>query len=265
MVERALAFTVPSERLVPAVDRAARILEALGRSGRDWSLAELASELEVQQGSARDILQTLRHHGLVERDVTTGRYRLGLGFARLARIALDRVDVRRVAHPYVAELAGRVEETVLLTVRDDHHIVIADVVEPHHDLHVSMSIGQRLPLTAGSVGKAFLSSPRELEKFLERGGSLAPYTPKSQTDVDVYEAELAVVRARGLALDDEEYLPGVRSASALITGPLGEPAGALTIVGYCTRITLSRLEELGEVCRATADAIAEQLGSAGPG
>lgn len=257
-----MALPAPSERLVPAVDRAARLLEILGRNGQDWSLTELAQELGIQKGTARDILLTRRHHGLVERDTASGRFRLGLGVAWLARIALDRLDVRRVAHPSLTELCDRVGETVLLGVRDEAQVVIADVVQPDHDFHVSFQVGQRLPVVAGSFGKVFLAMPGELEKYLERGGDLPQYTQTSQTDVDVYEAELTVVRARGYALEDEEYLPGVRAASALVTGPFGEPAAAVTAVGFRARVTLPRLEALGEACRATADAISEQLSGA---
>jgi IclR family acetate operon transcriptional repressor len=260
-VERTtLAFAVASERLVPAVDRAARLLDILGRNGQDWGLTELAQELGIHKGTTRDILLTLRRHGLVERDAASGRYRLGLGVARLARVALDRLDVRRVAQPFLTDLCAQAGETVLLGVRDDQHVVIADIAQPDHDLHMSTQVGRRLPLTAGSFGKVFLAAPRALETYLERGGILPQYTPNSQTDEDVYAAELAVVRARGYALDDEEYLPGVRAVSALIHGPLGEPAAAVTVVGFRARITLPQLEALGEACRATADAISEQLG-----
>jgi DNA-binding IclR family transcriptional regulator len=175
-------------------------------------------------------------------------------------VALDRLDVRRVADSYLKELCAEVGETVLLGVRDDQHVVIADIAQPDHDLHMSTQVGRRLPLSAGSFGKVYLAQAREFEKYLERGGTLPQYTPNSQLDPDAYSAELSVVRARGYALDDEEYLPGVRAASALVSGPLGEPAAAVTAVGFRARITLPQLEALGEACRQTADAISEQLG-----
>jgi DNA-binding IclR family transcriptional regulator len=52
----------------------------------------------------------------------------------------------------------------------------------------------------------------------------------------------------------------VRAASALVRGPLDDPAAAVTVVGFRTRITLPRLEALGEACRLTADEISGQLG-----
>jgi IclR family acetate operon transcriptional repressor len=255
----ALALIHP-KRTVPAVDRAARLLDILARQDADWSLTELAQELGVHKGTTRDILLTLQEHALVDRDAASNRYRLGLGAARFARAALKRVGFRDLARPTIERLVSDTGETVLLGARTEQHVVIVDVVEPSHDLHPSASIGQRLPLSAGSFGKAFLAEPRAFETFLERGGVLAGYTELTQTDPDVYAAELAVVRMRGFALDNEEYLEGVRAASALVRGSGGQPLGGITFVGFRTRVPLDRLEELGMACRDAADEVATRIG-----
>ena len=249
-------------RLVPAVDRAARMLDVLSRNGRDWSLTELAREIGIHKGTARDILLTLWRHGLVERDAVNGRYRLGLGVVRFARAALDRLDLREVAWPFLEKLLTATGETVLLGVRDGHHVVVVGVARPAGELHMAASIGQRLPLYAGSFGKAFLAEPGAFEAYLETGGDLSPYTERSQTDVDAYAAELYVVRARGYALDDGEYLDGVRAASAVVRGPTGGATGAVTVVGFKSRISLETLEAIGQACRATAEQISARLGGA---
>lgn len=252
-------------RLVPAVDRAARALDLLAAEGRDWGLTELASELGIHKGTARDILLTLQRHGLVARDAVSGRYRLGLGAVRLARVALSQLDLREAARPALEELLAKGGETVLLGVRDGEHVVIVDVATPTDGLHMSATVGQRLALCAGSFGKVFLAEPGAFEGYLEAGGELRAFTERSQTDPDAYAAELSVVRAAGYALDDEEYLQGVRAASAAIRGPLGSTIGALTIAGFTARLPLSRLEDLGRLCRAAGEDIRARLGGARDG
>lgn len=251
--------SVPN-RLVPAVDRAARVLDLLAAEGRDWGLTELASELRIHKGTARDILLTLQQHGLVARDSLSGRYRLGLGAVRLARAALSQIDLREAARPALEELLAEGGETVLLGVRDGEHVVIVDIATPTDGLHMSASVGQRLALCAGSFGKVFLAEPGSFEKYLEAGGELRAFTERSQTDADAYAAELSVVRAAGYALDDEEYLQGVRAASAAIRGPVASIVGALTIVGFTSRLPLQRLEGLGRLCRAAAIDVTHRLG-----
>src|SRR5438552_3872013 len=137
--------TVTRLRTVPAVDRAARLLDLLARDTRDWTLTELAQELSAHKGTTRDILLTLHRHGLVERDVQTRRYRLGLGAARLARAALGRLDLRGAVRPSLERLLAETGETVLLGVRSDQHVVIIDAAEPSDDLHMGASVGQKIP------------------------------------------------------------------------------------------------------------------------
>lgn len=251
--------TIPT-RLVPAVDRAARLLDLLAAEGRDWALTELASELGVHKGTTRDILLTLQQHGLVARDALSGRYRLGLGAVRLARVALAQLDLREAARPSLDRLCEESGETVLLGVRDGEHVVIVDVVTPTEGLHMSATVGQRMALCAGSFGKVLLAEPGGFEKYLETGGHLPSFTERSQTDVDAYAAELSVVRVAGYALDDEEYLQGVRAASASIRGPLGTAIGAVTVVGFTARLPLPRLEQIGRLSRVAADEITARLG-----
>ena len=252
--------TSASTRRVPAVDRAARMLDLLAENGRDWGLTELALAVGIHKGTARDILLTLQHHGLVERDGLSGRYRLGLGAARLARSAFARLDLREAARPSLQRLIAETGETVLLGVRDHHHVVIADLVEPSDDLHMSTSVGRRLPLCAGSFGKVFLAEPGAFEEYLEADGILRSFTETTQTDIDAYAAELAVVRVAGYALDDEEYLPGVCAASAIVRGPTGAAIGAITVVGFKARISLGLLDRLGQQCRAAGQEITTRVG-----
>src|SRR2546430_13615681 len=61
---------------VPAVDRAAGILLALGNGQADASLSDLARRLRIHKSTAHGILATLARHRFVDRDPETRRYRL---------------------------------------------------------------------------------------------------------------------------------------------------------------------------------------------
>ena len=249
-------------RIVPAVDRAARLLQVLSRNRHDWSLTELAHEIGIHKGTARDILLTMQRHGLVVRDGASGRFRLGLGAARFARAALDQIEVRNAARPTLARLMAETEQTALLGVRDEHHVIIADLVEPSHDFHLSTSVGRRVPLCAGAFGKAYLAESGALEEFIAEGGVLREFTAVSVKDVKSYARHLVHARDKGYALDDEEYLDGVRAAAALVRDQEGEPLAAVAVVGFKASISLSRLEELGQHCKDAANEITSRLGGA---
>jgi len=82
------------------------------------------------------------------------------------------------------------------------------------------------------LGKVFLAQLDDEEALqLIRSYGLARYTQKSITDGQAYLQELARVRREGYAVDDEEYLPGVR-AVALNLGHHRGLSLALWAVGF---------------------------------
>jgi predicted transcriptional regulator len=56
------------EYIVPAVDRAARILMLLRAQGRDMTIAEITEATGWHKSSVHKLLVTLSHHGLLDRD-----------------------------------------------------------------------------------------------------------------------------------------------------------------------------------------------------
>jgi IclR family transcriptional regulator, acetate operon repressor len=91
------------------------------------------------------------------------------------------------------------------------------------------------------------------------------FTARSITDPAAYRAMLEQVERQGYALDDEEYLDGVRAASAPIRAAAPGALAALTVVGFSTRIAPSRLAELAVAVTDAARQISWRLGGAEAG
>jgi acetyl-CoA synthetase len=84
---------------------------------------------------------------------------------------------------------------------------------------------------------------------------LFPKTPYTLTDPLALEAELARVRASGLAVEMEEYALGLSALAAPLFGPKGEALGALGVVVPARRFpfAFSRLARaLSEVAQVSA-------------
>ena len=58
-------------------------------------------------------------------------------------------------------------------------------------------------------------SAKDIDAILE-GGALQAFTPKTIVGREALIRELAAIRARGLAIDDEEHTPGMRCIAAPI-------------------------------------------------
>ena len=77
-------------------------------------------------------------------------------------------------------------------------------------------------------------------------------------------ADIARTRARGWALDDEEFNLGMRCLAAVVWPPQGEAACAISISGAAARLTPDRLDPLGERVAQAAAALTALLGGAPP-
>ena len=143
-VRRILCRTMATSttyRHVPAVDKAARLLDVL-RGGDAFGISDLARRIDASKGTVRDILLTLAAHDLVVRD-DDGRFR-----ARGARPQL-----RHLAHDALVALSREAGETTFLGIVDGGEVVIADVIESAASPHMSARVGWRLPATVGAHGK----------------------------------------------------------------------------------------------------------------
>lgn len=226
--------------LVPAVDRAARLLHALAAG--EQRLSALAQALQLPKSTTLSILRTLAHHRFVSLDARSGRYRLGPGLVRLGGSAQARADLRAAARPALEHLARTTGETAILHVPDDTGYLILDREESRHQLRVAAPVGLRLPPYAGAVAKVFLAGlpPADASRHVARA-HLPRFTPRSITNRAAFLRAVAEARRRGFAVDDEEYLPGVWAVSAPVSGGTGRVDGALSVVGVKPRFSEAKL------------------------
>ena len=249
-------------RLVPAVDRAARLLEVLELGGRPMTISELARHLGINKGTVRDLLETLRAHGLLERDEARKEYRLGPRLARLGMAALGQMDLASVARPFLLDLASEINGTVLLVVPHGDRATIVDKVDGGRvAVDVSATVGRRIRLAAGACGKVFLSVVADAERARYLADLQHP-TPRTITDLAAYAAELEAVRLLGYATDDEEYLTGVRAAASPVYDARGRLGAAVLVLALTGSLRLEDLPQTGEATARTAGAISAALGAA---
>jgi IclR family KDG regulon transcriptional repressor len=246
--------------LVPAVDKALRIMALLKTEGREMTLAEIARATGWHKSSIQKLLVTLNHHGVLERDEMTKRYSLGITLAEYGRVALNKLDIRIAAKPFLKELADYSSETAVLAILNGTKMVMIDKKEPILQIRASPFIGTRFPATATSNGKALLAwlpEDRVNEIILIEG--LHASTARSITESEVYKADLAETRRRGYAIDREEFQEGVSGVSAPVFHPKGQVIATLSLVGPEFRMTESKIQGYGEKCVELAAQLSARL------
>lgn len=256
--------------LVPAVDRAARVLRALSVHDGDAShepgmrASDLSRELGVSKSTLSSLLATLERHGLVQRDPGTRRVRLGLGLLELAAAVTD-IDVREAARLHLARLCRDSGETAILHLVSGDHVRIAARAEPATQLKVVAPLGVRLPRFAGSVAQVILAGlePGAAEAIV-RGHELPAFTPRSIVDPRAYLKQVARTRRRGYARENEEYLAGVSAVSAPVIDRDGRTIGTISVACVKTRAR-ERLQGLTEPVMNAAAHTSRRLGAPGEG
>ena len=252
----------PSARLVPAVERAVRVLRLLASDGGPRRLTDLSRALAVSKSTLSELLATLERLGFVERDGESRTFRLGYGVLELGNAVLRRLDLRQLARPYLTQLRDAIGETAVLHMPVDQGALIVDRVESDHQLKVVAPIGHRLPPFAGSVAKVSASelADKELAALL-RTRVLRAFTPRSVTSAQRYRKEIVRVRRRGYAVDDEEYLPGVRAVSAPVLDSRGRMVATVTVVGSSVRLSDARMRQAATAVLEAAAGISRRLGA----
>jgi DNA-binding IclR family transcriptional regulator len=91
-------------------------------------------------------------------------------------------------------------------------------------------------------------------------GALERRTPRTMIDPAALREELAKIRARGYATDDEEYELGVRGIASPIRDDSGNSVAAVGVTGPAQRLTKIRLRALAAHVTAAAKAISLRLG-----
>jgi DNA-binding IclR family transcriptional regulator len=245
-VGRVTAVAAQSGR-VQSVDRALQLLAVVAAAApRGETAAVLASQCDINRATAWRLLATLEAHGLVERDPSTNRYKIGLALIRMsAAVGYDGL-VRR-ARPILERVSAQTGETADLAVAGTHGVTYVGEVAPPSVMAINW-LAREVPLHATSTGKAFLAwlPPDEALGLLER--PLRGFTDTTLTDPDVLLEALAETRARGYAECAGELEPTLYGVSAPVLNATDRrPLAVFSIWGPVDRVPVSRFPALGLV------------------
>jgi len=215
---------------IQVIERLVSLLDALAEQPDSVSLKDLSSRTGLHPSTAHRILNDLVTSRIVDR-AEPGAYQLGMRLLELGNLVKARLNVRDAALGPMRELHRVTAQPVNLSIRQGDEIVYVErAVSERSGMQVVRAVGGRAPLHLTSVGKLFLAAddPKNVRAYATRTG-LAGHTRNSITDLPRLERELALVRARGYARDNEELELGVRCIAAGIRDDTGKLVAGLSI------------------------------------
>jgi IclR family acetate operon transcriptional repressor len=262
---RPRAFTPnPEQTTIQALDRAVSILKVLASGEGGLSLTEIAEASGQAPSTVYRVLSTFEAHEVVEVDPATQLWFVGQEAFRIGSAFLGRTSLVEQARGVMRALMTDTGETANLAIADGGQVVFISQVETHEPIRAFFRPGTRGPIHASGIGKALLAyhPPEAVERIVGEQG-LQAFTPHTITDRAALAADLAAIRARGWAMDDEERTEGMRCIAAPIFNEFREAIAGVSISGPTGRMERGG-EALGGRVREAADRITRAIGGLAP-
>lgn len=215
----AASETSPS-RKVNTVGQTLAILRLLANTTSPIGVNAISRELNFAPSSCFRILKQLVEEGYAQLDSSTKHYSLGSATVMLARRSLDPTNTFSLVQPILTDFVQKSQTSVGFWRRIDRdRIVLAGFVEAPNPMRIHMSIGQRLPLFIGAVGRAFAAELGLSEAEIKQ--ELAQLRWQIPPDADAYCRQVEACREKGYAMDEGNFSPGVVSVATVLTDTMG--------------------------------------------
>lgn len=236
---------------IASVDAALHLAAALRQEG-PMRVTDAAGRLGVSGSTAHRLLAMLVYRDFAEQQEDR-RYRAGPVWATAAQPEAPVARLRGVALPHLRRLVDDLGETANVSVLAGADVRFVATVECDQVLRVGDRTGRTLPAHRTSGGKAVLATLADEE----RAAVLAELPAAVRSRV---VRELAAVRRRGYALNDQDTESGLTAVGVAV--PTGDPAVriGLSLAVPSARYRRERLPGWTEALHATAAALGRELG-----
>lgn len=251
-----------SREQVTSVERALSILELLASKHQGLSTSQISRLARLPKSSTSYLLRTLVGRGYVRRDVETGQHTLGIRVLSLGGQAMQGMALREVAIPHLRQIVEATRLGAHLAILDHGDAVYVERIESPGFIKMDIWNGRRVAPQATAVGKALICHlERQEVQEIAALHPLSPVSPKTIVTLPHLLEELAAIRRRGYAIDDEEHAVGVRCVAAPVFAASGEVVAAIGVSATVSQLNDDYLPSVGNIVRTTALKLSAHLGS----
>jgi len=256
-----------SPRTLKTVERTTQIINAL-ETLDGAGVTELASHLDMSKSSTYHYLSTLREKDFVVKN--GDQYELGLQLLLSGEYVRNRNTLYRYGKEEVEELAEVTGEYANLFTEQHGKGINLYKVRGNDAVgsgYQTDKLQQPDQLHCTATGKAILAHlPEErVDDILDQHG-LPERTANTITDREELNDELATIRERGYAYNDEEEVEGLRAVGAPVIDRDETVLGSLSVAGPTSRLKGALFNEgLPEQVQRAANVIEVNINMANHG
>jgi DNA-binding IclR family transcriptional regulator len=227
-------------------------------------VTEIAGRIGLHKSTVSRILATLEQEHLVERDVDSRRFRLGLGMIAMAGPLLAELEERRVAYPVLRELTERTGETSALMVWNGTESMSVEQIPSRHQVKHLAPLGVRYSEALSSSVQVFLAAEdKDRVRNLLRSGAITLPGLDAEA-MEAYLQRLEDSTKRGWAVNFGETSIEEVGVASPVYDHRGNMVAAVLIPAPKFRVSQDTLTSLGEACADAAAKVTTRLGGRAP-
>ncbi len=238
-----------SGKLVGALSAGLKVLNFLVRAEAPVGVSRVARELGLSPSTCFNLLRTLVHERLVEFNPDKKTYVISFGLLALAKGVFERDQFIKFLRPRLERIASSHRVTVTLWHRvGDERVVLVDRVDAAAAVRVHMSIGQRLPLFVGALGRCFAAFEGMPRDKVRRQFDMLRW--ESPPDFEDYWQDIQNTRECGYAVDRDNFVRGITIIAAPLLNDAGAPTMAISAIGFSGQFTDDSIAALANDMRS---------------
>ncbi len=251
---------MPADK-IQTLTRAIALLDCFTMDRPELGVREAARLVNLSTSATGRMLSALRELGILNQNSATRTYSMGSKVLTWAGVYTSNLDVRNLALPALQELHSRTSETISLYILENNERLCVERLESPQNVRIVARVGRRLPLYAGSAGKAMLAflPLAQREEYL-RNIPLTPLTSQTMVDPDSLRQELEKIREQGYAVSHGEWILEAAGVAIPIFDQKGEVLAAISISGPDQRFTEEKVAQYVPELTRVAAQISRELG-----
>ncbi|HOA19835.1 MAG TPA: IclR family transcriptional regulator [Sedimentibacter sp.] len=245
---------------VQSIDRAVAILDCFSEEKKELKLSEISERLGLNKSTVHGIISTLKYHGFISQDEETQKYKLGIRFVQFGDLVINSMNIRNAAVPVIDAVCEKIEETVHVAMLDGLDVVWIEKRECTKSIKTSTKIGARLPAYTTADGKIIIcyQNKDKIKNYLPK--RIPQYTNNTITNKGEFIKKLEEMKKNGYAIDNEEYVEGLKCVAAPIFDHDGKVRFSLSTTGPAFRMNEERIKELIVIIKEAANEISQRIG-----
>jgi DNA-binding IclR family transcriptional regulator len=170
VLARKSSKALADRHFVTALARGLEVLACFRHGDRWLGNQELARRCRLAKSTISRLTHTLTRLGYLVHDAEQSKYGLGPAIITLGGSMLARLDIRKLAHPKMQELAEFAQCWVCLGSCDRLSMISIDAVRGSAAVSFKLDAGSRIDIASSAMGRAYLAAvtPDERDELLQR-------------------------------------------------------------------------------------------------